>query len=95
MASRKQTEEAEDDQFINEVTAPMKAKTKHELLGAGTYAGEIMGSPRSNRSRSNSKRSNSKRSSRKKQRFRITEGKMLNISSQKSIERIDSTSGAD
>lgn len=61
----------------------MRAKTKHELLGGASgmiVSDQPIQSARSNRSRSNSQ-------SKSNPRYRVKDGKMLNISSQQSLER--------
>ena len=79
----------EDDDLINEVTEPMKAKTKTELMG-GT--GKV-GSRQSSRSRSRSKSNErSQRSSRKNRSFRMMkDGKMLNETSHRSLDKIENS----
>ena len=66
----------DDDQFIDQVTAPMRAKTKNELLGvAGNVDSDHHGqSQKSIRSRSNSQ-------GKSNMRYQVKDGKMLNISS--------------
>ena len=77
----------EDDDLINEVTEPMKAKTKIELLGTGK-----VGSRQSSRSRSRSKSNErSQRSSRKNRSFKIKDGKMLNETSHRSLDKIENS----
>ena len=71
--------DAEDDDFINEMTQPMKAKTKHELIGTRGHDRSRQSSKSRSRSKSNEK---SMRSSKKMDgSFKITGGKMLNEAS--------------
>lgn len=78
----------EDDEFINQVTEPMKAKTKFELLGSTAGAPDkSFRSRQSSRSRSRSK-SNDKQSVHSSKRgWKIKGGKMLNEESHKSLEK--------
>jgi len=77
----------EDDELINDVTEPMKAKTKNELLGTGNVR-----SRQSSRSRSRSKSNErSQRSSKKSRGFKIKDGKMLNENSHRSLDKIENS----
>ena len=79
----------EDDDLINEVTEPVKAKTKTELLGGQRKTG---GSRQSSRSRSRSKSNEkSQRSSKKNRGFKIKDGKMLNEASHRSLDKIENS----
>lgn len=81
----------DDDDLINEVTEPMKAKTKSELLG-----NRIARSRQSSRSRSRSKSNEkSQRSSRQNRGFRIKDGKMLNENSHRSLDRVQGSEPSD
>ena len=75
----------EDDDFINQVTEPMKAKTKSELLGTAG-ADKLTRSRHSSRSRSRSK-SNEKSVRTSKKGWKIEGGKMLNEESHRSFDR--------
>ena len=77
----------EDDDLINEVTEPMKAKTKTELLG-NTKVGSRQSSRSRSRSKSNEK---SHRSSRKNKNFKIKDGKMLNEVSHRSLDKVENS----
>ena len=56
----------EDDDFINEVTEPVKAKTKSELLGRSALQGSRQSSRSRSKSNEESQRSSQKRKSRRK-----------------------------
>lgn len=78
----------DDDDLINEVTEPMKAKTKTELLGEN----KRIGSRQSSRSRSRSKSNErSQRSSKKNRSLRIKGGKMLNEASHRSFDKAENS----
>ena len=52
--------EEEEENFIDQVTEPMRAKTKNELLGSGLISSDVPVSSRSNNSFGKSGRSSSK-----------------------------------
>lgn len=79
----------EDDDLINEVTAPMKAKTKTELLGNEKRGGSRQSSRSRSRSKSNER---SQRSTKKNKSMKIKGGKVFNEASHRSLDNKEENS---
>ena len=90
----RQSIDPDDDDFINEVTEPMQAKTKAELLDASAPVSEKRQRSRqhSSRSRSRSKsKDGSYRSSKKGLNFNVKNSKMLNDESHRSLDKAEAS----